>query len=85
MTPKPEASIFVSMDVGQSHNTNCLKIIYLHKATVCCKRVSGHIRAHLAISGGLRTGTPISEHDFSYNFSHHISRTLHVVNKEVAP
>ena len=35
-------------------------------------------------SGGLRTGTPISEHDFSYNFSHHISRTLHVVNKEVA-
>ena len=36
-------------------------------------------------SGGLRTGTPISEHDFSCNFSHHISRTLHVVNKEVAP
>ena len=36
-------------------------------------------------SGCLRTGTPISEHDFSCNFSHHISRTLHVMNKKVAP
>ena len=36
-------------------------------------------------SGGLRTGTPIPEHDFSCNFSHHISRTLHYIDKNISP
>ena len=37
-------------------------------------------------SGGLHvsTGTPISEHDFSFNFNHHISRRLHDIDEEVA-
>ena len=34
---------------------------------------------------GLRTETHISEHDFSCNFSHYISRRLHDMDKEVAP
>ena len=41
--------------------------------------------ANMTYSGGLRTGTPISEYDFSYNFSHYISRRLHDMDKEVAP
>ena len=36
-------------------------------------------------SGGLRTGTPIPEQEFSCNFSHHISRTLHYMDKNVSP
>ena len=37
------------------------------------------------LSGGLRIGTPTSEHDFSHNFNHYISRKLYDMDKEVAP
>ena len=37
------------------------------------------------ISGGLRTGTSIPEHGLSCNFSHHISRILHDMDKKVSP
>ena len=35
--------------------------------------VKNKIIVSFAFSGGLRTGSPISEHDFSFNFKHHIS------------
>ena len=36
-------------------------------------------------SGGLRTWTPISEHNSSFYFNYHISRRLHDVDKTVNP
>ena len=66
---------------------NLLCMVWLLEKPVGVSRLEMLRENHVpkVVSGGLRTGTPISEHDFSCNFSHHISRILHVVTKEVAP
>ena len=46
----------------------------LHKLTI-----------QITLSGGLKTGTPISEHNFGCNVCHHIPTTLHNMDKEVPP
>ena len=46
---------------------------------------SSYILASHDHAGDLRTGTPISQHDFSSNFSHYTSRRLRGMDKEVPP
>ena len=57
-----------------------------HTTVVCTDIPTNGNNCTFAVhSGGLRTGTPISEHDSGCNFSYYISTILHDMEKEVPP
>jgi hypothetical protein len=63
---------FIPVRENVSHNVHCAKHLWAYSR-----------ETNYAFSGGLRTGTPISEHDFSCNFTSSISRRQHDVDKNV--
>ena len=83
-----KVSIYVCIRIS-SPSSPCT-VCDLTKSVTFCDSFDSTIHSNPSLlnvgnSGDLRTGTPISEHDFSFNFSHHISRILHDMDKKVSP